>query len=117
MVDQFEVGTWAVRTFPQATTKTIISHLIREVQELVSAATEGPQDEITRTIDLAREAADIYLLLLHLAHRRDFSLDAFATEKFRVNQARTWGQPDAEGVVEHVRDRAGEEGGDDRSGE
>ena len=49
-------------------------------------------------------AADCFLLLLHYAHRRGFSLLNAADRKFTENTLRRWGQPDAEGVVEHERE-------------
>jgi hypothetical protein len=97
---QVAVGTWAEATFPQATKGSIVAHLRREVEELGASAQLGPPE------DEEREAADCVLLLLHFAHKRGFSLLAAAHEKFATNQARHWGEPDAEGVVEHVEDIA-----------
>lgn len=94
---QLVVGQWAEATFPQATKGSIVAHLRREVEELAASAHLGPPE------DEEREAADCLLLLLHFAHRRSFSLFAAAAEKFAANQQRQWGQPDSEGVVEHVR--------------
>lgn len=50
------------------------------------------------------EAADVFLLLLHFSHRSGFSLMDEARRKLEINKRRQWGEPDAEGVVEHVRE-------------
>jgi NTP pyrophosphatase (non-canonical NTP hydrolase) len=94
---QSEVGRWAERTFAQSTPGSVVAHLRREVEELGAATMLGPfEDEMN-------EAADCLLLLLHLAHKRRFSLLGAAQRKFEEIQERQWGEPDAEGVVEHKR--------------
>jgi NTP pyrophosphatase (non-canonical NTP hydrolase) len=82
---------WADATFRDATPETITAHLKREAQELADA----PRDW--------SEIADVYLLLVHLESKMPFSLSAAAYRKFEELQERKWGEPDAEGVVEHVR--------------
>lgn len=102
---QREVGEWAEKTFPKATDTSVAIHLGREVAELRSwcvAADHGRAP--VPVVEVAGELADCFLLLLHLAHRFDISLLGAADYKFTKNQARTWGKPDAEGVVEHVRE-------------
>ena len=95
---QREIGEWAESVFTQATPQSIVAHLGREVAELATSTHLGPlQDE-------EEEAADCFLLLLHYAHRRGFSLLTVAHQKFEENRQREWGTPDAEGVVEHVRE-------------
>lgn len=98
IVDEFQraVGEWADATFPLSTDQTIRAHLSDEVAELADGV----------MVD-AFEAADCYLLLLHLAHKEGFSLDEVAREKFAINQRRTWGKPDERGVVRHVASDAG----------
>jgi NTP pyrophosphatase (non-canonical NTP hydrolase) len=94
---QFEVGVWAEWTFAQSTPGSVVAHLRREVEELGAATMLGPvEDEMA-------EAADCLLLLLHLAHKRRFSLLGAAQRKFEEVQERQWGETDAEGVVEHQR--------------
>lgn len=95
---QKAVGEWAVVTFPKSTEKTIIAHIRRELDEMEE---EGA--------NLAEESADVLLMLFHIAHRNGFSLASNAAFKFGVVVARKWGEPDSEGVVEHVREV--EEGG------
>lgn len=92
---QRATGEWAEATFPHSTPESIVAHLRREVEELATAVAERE--------GIIWEASDCALLLLHLAHKRGFSLDEAARSKLETNRLRTWGRPDAEGVVEHVR--------------
>jgi hypothetical protein len=87
---QYWQGSWAQATFPMQTNGSILEHLRREVKELQDS--DDPQ-----------EAADCLLLLLAYAHRNGFDLFSEAVKKFHINQERQWGEPDAHGVVEHVR--------------
>lgn len=121
---QYRVGAWADATFPAASSHTKARHLLREAVELCAATM--PEDGNPATLDMRlckdvrqtleralarprdpqdgpREAADILLLLLHLAHGSGFSLLSMAGQKFTEVQARDWGTPDAAGVTEHVR--------------
>lgn len=82
---------WADATFPTDTPKSIATHLGREVRELAA----DPSDP--------REIADCFLLAAYLAHKQGISLLAAARAKFAEIQTRQWGEPDAEGVVEHIR--------------
>ena len=102
------VADWAERTFPEATLETVLKHLRREEDELAEAVGEqvGP------------ELADCWMILAHL-HRLADRAAAYLVEraldegldlaeevkgKMAVNRARRWGEPDADGVVEHVRE-------------
>ena len=86
---QTEVGTWARSTFPLATKESWVAHLRKEVAEL--AESHDPQ-----------EAADCLILLLGHAHINGYDLLLEAQAKMEINRRRKWGEPDAEGVVEHV---------------
>lgn len=83
-----EVIAWANQTFRQATAESKATHLCREAAELRNNPT-----------DLS-EMADVFILLSHLSAGHD--LAAAVRGKLEVNRGRTWGEPDAEGVVEHV---------------
>lgn len=91
---QAEVGKWAKATFPGSTDRAKLEHLKKEVAELQKATTE---------IDMAEEAADCLLILMHFSQAHRFSLLGAAIEKHAINLERKWGEPDADGVVEHVR--------------
>lgn len=101
---QAQVGEWGARTFPQSTPKSILAHLRREVEELNEVFTNPPSftSRNANIAALGEEAADCYLLLLHLAHRVGFDLQERAAWKFGVNQGRTWGPVDGDGVSEHL---------------
>jgi hypothetical protein len=88
---QRDVNAWQDKTFPHATPQSILAHVRRELAELE----DDPSDPA--------EAADIYILLLALAGKVGYDLHNVAAAKMDENYTRTWGKPDAEGVVEHVR--------------
>lgn len=88
---QVEVGEWGDRTFPTGTPTSIIRHLRKELDELESS--HAPV-----------EAADMLILLLQLAHRSGFVLYTETRKKLEINYGRTWQAPDADGVIEHVRE-------------
>lgn len=98
---QADVLSWAQQTFPRSTVDATCKHLAKEAAEIAAAylADEGRER-------LAEECGDVLLILLHVSARMGIDwydlLDA-ATAKLEVNKVRQWGQPDADGVVEHVR--------------
>jgi len=83
---------WANETFPTATPTSAVVHLSREVAELLDEPTDG------------EEQSDALMLLLHAAHLSGNDMKYELRRKLAINRARTWGKPDADGVVEHVRD-------------
>ncbi len=93
---QHRVDRWRKETFGRREQAVdlarIIAHLKREVNELEAA----PLDP--------EEAADVFLLLLGVASAGGYSLIGAAMRKFDQLQGRTWGEPDSEGVCEHVRE-------------
>jgi len=86
----FETGKWAETTFPDSTPETIIIHLTREIIELCKRPASG------------EEMADILILLMHLAYKQGVELTSWVRTKFVINQGRTWGKPDPDGVIEHI---------------
>lgn len=91
---QRKVGEWADRTFPESNSGSILRHLFEEIQELAS---------VPDLQDASEEAADCYLLLLHLAHKNGFDLKAAAVEKMARNILRTWEtEAGAKGYRKHV---------------
>lgn len=87
---QNEVSEWAAATFPGQTPGSKASHLHDEATELMDA----PGDP--------EEQADIFILLLSLAHMHGYNLYEEAQKKMKINRARVWGKPDERGVVHHV---------------
>ncbi|MFA7708149.1 MAG: dATP/dGTP pyrophosphohydrolase domain-containing protein [Candidatus Pacearchaeota archaeon] len=92
----------------------IAYHLLKEVPELIEAferyqksCAGGNYDRITS------EYADCFMLLLDSASHFGLNADKlieFAHKKLEINKRRQWGEPDKNGVVEHVRNRI--EGGE-----
>ncbi len=91
------LNAWAARTFPNATTDGAVQHLLDEAAELELSITLGMGRPL-----MAEEAADCLILLLRVAHLEGFDLLAAAERKFEELQMRTWGAPDARGVVRHI---------------
>ena len=94
---QVAIGGWAEETFPHSTITSCLAHLRREVQEFAVSSTTFAHGD-------PEELADCFLILLHIAHKMNISLEEEALKKFRKNQLRQWGTPDADGVVEHIRE-------------
>lgn len=86
-----DIRAWQAETFPHATPASVAEHLRREAEEL-EAAPADPE-----------EIADLFHLLIAAAEANGYDLIDVVASKFAINRARTWGQPDAHGVVEHVR--------------
>lgn len=86
-----EVVAWQRQTFTYATPASITEHLRREAIELADDPTN------------LSELADVMLLVAGLASNLGADLTTIVAEKLAINRRRTWGQPDAAGVVEHVR--------------
>lgn len=90
------VGEWGEKTFPNATLDTILQHLIEEVNELGDACRADNPD------DVMEEAADVYLLLLHITHRIGASLDAAAKVKFAMVKDQIF-EDDGRGYAKRVK--------------
>lgn len=90
---QDEVNEWQRKTFPEATPKTIAAHLLREAKELYAQ----PEDW--------EEVADIQILLFGMADSLGIDLYRIVKAKLEINKLRQWGQPDEQGVIEHIREK------------
>lgn len=92
----------AQRTIP------ILHHLKKEVPEAIDAVERYYDNRTASRCDNAiEEFADCFMLLLDSASHFGLTADELlrATErKLEINKKRTWGKPDENGVVEHVRD-------------
>lgn len=88
-------GIWSDKTFGARSALGPLHHLKKEIEEVIND---------TGNID---EYADCGLLLMDSLRLAGFSMhDLYQAmlEKFQVNQLRTWGQPDENGTVEHIRE-------------
>jgi hypothetical protein len=86
------IGEWGDRTFPASTDHSKLIHLAKEFDELREDPGSG------------EEMADMVMLIAHIAYSHGIDLLAEIERKFQIVQARQWGEPDADGVVEHIRE-------------
>ena len=93
---QVETGTWADKTFPKSTKISILEHMKEEIQELQIAILNDDVNEI------AKESADVLLLLLHLGFKNETDIGAEALFKLAINKRRTWAtEPNEKGYYKH----------------
>jgi hypothetical protein len=110
---QHQVTTWTGVVFPNATQESRLNHLKAEFRELqneiidIDFARKCGWDEAfisRRRAEIGNELADMFLLMLGLAQGENISLGECIVTKFLINQNRKWGEPNAEGFVEHIKD-------------
>lgn len=87
-----EVVEWANATFPNSVPSSKVAHLHKEVCELLQTPTDG------------EEMADVVILVAHLAAGCGVNLRDEIAKKLAKNRLRKWGEPDKDGVIEHVRE-------------
>jgi len=87
-----DVCSWADWQFGATTPEAKVDHLVREAIELSG----DPRDP--------EEMADVFSLLVHLAHVTGTDLRAAVDAKLLKNRLRAWAAPDEAGVIEHVRE-------------
>lgn len=99
--EQFEeITKWQGETFPKATSLSMMAHLFEEVKEYNDALYDQLDD---RELELA----DCLLLLFGCAAKDGMSYEDICSaikSKMDINRGRTWGKPNANGVVNHVKD-------------
>lgn len=86
-----EAISWGDATFPHETLRSLAIHIRKEARELW----RNPTDP--------HEIADVLMLTFALAHMAGVDPVAALREKLAICKAREWGEPDADGVTEHVR--------------
>ena len=87
------VAAFQVKQFPNQSVHSKLVHLKREVDELIQA----PDD--------AHEWADCLLLILGAASKAGFTPETLlrhADAKMEINESRSWGEPDADGIHHHL---------------
>jgi NTP pyrophosphatase (non-canonical NTP hydrolase) len=89
---------WGCETFPDATPASCAAHLYKEARELKANPTD------------AEEVADVLMLVAHLSHHAGIDMAEAVRAKLAVVRTREWGEPDADGVIEHIRAPAPREG-------
>lgn len=113
-----DVRQWSDATFGYGQrTTSIVYHLKKEVVELIQALNKTYElgcDESVGVGELGRqilrtefEYADCFMLLLDSAHHFGLSAENIfdlTRKKLEINKKRKWGEPDKNGVVEHIKE-------------
>lgn len=103
---QDSIGKWGEETFNHtcADLPALHKHLEKELAELGEHIEDYDQAwGDYRTHDyIQEECADVFILLCSIAHLCGFSLREAVGCKMAINRSRTWGEPDRDGVIEHV---------------
>lgn len=86
-----DVVAWQNIQFPDSNPSSIAAHLLEEAYELYYEPTN------------AEEIADVMMLLTGLCARNGVNLTEALARKLKINKARTWGEPQPNGVINHVR--------------
>ena len=100
-----EIGQWSESTFSHQNSISKLHHLQKEVAELIHAIEMEPSEPEKKS-EAYLEFADCFILLLDAARKHGFTANDILSaiiEKMEINKARKWGQPDVNGVVEHIR--------------
>lgn len=101
--DQFEaIAKWQKETFGQATAESKLFHLLQEIKELHTELLTDSEGSKKRL-----EFADCFFLLFGAAAADGMTYEDICNaihEKFEINKARKWGKPDAQGVVNHIKE-------------
>jgi NTP pyrophosphatase (non-canonical NTP hydrolase) len=97
------IGTWGQDTFPESTLSGQMAHLDLEICEVQEAATNYFNNPtLDNKKEFQAEIADVFILILGIAHRMDFDLMLVAADKFRVIQSRKWLPANPDGVYHHI---------------
>jgi NTP pyrophosphatase (non-canonical NTP hydrolase) len=109
---QDKISKWAESTFDH-NERGIALHLLREAIELCLQVDGIEDDEIRDAVDItfrkwrqtsiSEETADVTILALAMAGYLGFDLEMAVGAKHAVNIVRTWGEPDGQGITEHMR--------------
>jgi len=115
---QDEIKKWSDENFgSHRTGKPIAHHLKKEIDELIEAIDsfhkDRPYGKDKKTLELLRERrkrvtfelADCMMLLLDIASHEQITFKLLmitVQEKLEINKKRKWGEPDENGVVEHI---------------
>ncbi len=86
-----EVISWGIETFPRESLHSLGKHIRKEAKELQ----RNPTDP--------HEIADVLMLTFALANKAGVDVVAALREKLAICRGREWGEPDADGMTEHVR--------------
>lgn len=102
-----DISEWSNNTFGDGQRNpAIIYHLKKEVDELINAF-KSPEEMPDKFLSVRMEFADCFMLLLDSALHAGITAEELiqvTKEKLEINRNRKWGNPDENGVVEHISD-------------
>lgn len=108
-----ECGEVGRKINPQQTQKTIGLHLLSEVVEMLKVIGDVDIEEIAWTVNdawqkeptnkLPKELADVAILTFNLASYSAIELAVWVHIVTIDNKARSWGRPNKQGYVEHLK--------------
>lgn len=97
-----EITQWQDTTFQKSTASSRAKHLKKEIEELIKELERKPVIAVLSE----SEFADCFFLLFGAAKAYGMTYEDIQQcirKKFKINKDRTWGKPDENGVVEHVK--------------
>lgn len=105
------INDWADATFGNPDITRVLLHLKREVDELIDAWQQYDRNDVGQDFTalhwkVTEELADCFILLNRAAVMAEVDPIEAQEDKFAVLLVREWGEPDAEGVIEHIRTEA-----------
>lgn len=108
-----DVHEWADNTFgKERTALAPLYHLKKEVDEAILAIqNEDHLIDFQKIRNTKKELADCFILILNATSKYGLTFnDLFETakDKMKINKSRKWGEPDNNGVVEHIPKPKGE---------
>lgn len=95
-----EVTDWQEATFKTIDMLGLVNHLADEVEELKT-------DVINRSPYRRLEFANCFILLMGAAKADGMSYEDICNaikDKLEINKQRTWGEPDSNGVINHLKE-------------
>jgi Protein of unknown function (DUF550) len=95
-----QINEWQKLTFPAATAFSNAKHIQKEIEREIIPDPENPT-----------EWADALFLVIGASFVVCSDFKQVVLDKFKENKLRKWGKPDADGVVEHIRETGAEVGG------
>jgi hypothetical protein len=96
-----DIAEWSAKIFKHETSIQKLNHLTKEVDELKTAIFHEHGK-----YDINMEFADCFILLLGAASLQGltaYNIINIIECKMAINKNRIWGEPDGNGVVEHVK--------------
>ncbi len=94
-----EVTDWQKATFTKIDSLGLVYHLEQELDELKT-------DILRLNPDKRLEFADCFILLMGAAKADGMSYEDICnaiSEKLEINKKRVWGEPDSNGVINHIK--------------